>query len=52
MEEHHREAILLRKFCGMSYAEIAAAMRVDSEATARKTLSRAVKILRGKIESC
>jgi RNA polymerase sigma-70 factor (ECF subfamily) len=46
MPSHHREVIILRQLCEMSYAEIAKAMGFAEEATARKVLSRALKRLR------
>jgi len=49
MKEEHREAILLRKFCEMSYEEVAEAMKLPSEAAARKVVSRAVGILRERL---
>ncbi|MBN1441939.1 MAG: sigma-70 family RNA polymerase sigma factor [Planctomycetes bacterium] len=42
---HYREVIVLRQLCGMSYAEIAAAMGFRQEANARKAYSRAVQKL-------
>ena len=46
MEERHREVILLRRFCEMSYAEIADAMGFTDEANVRKSFSRALERLR------
>jgi len=46
VSEEQREAILLRKFCEMSYDEVTHAMRLPTEAAARKAVSRAIKVLR------
>jgi RNA polymerase sigma-70 factor (ECF subfamily) len=46
MPEHHREVIILRHLCEMSYVEIAQSMKLGSEQTARKAVSRALKILK------
>ena len=48
---HHREIINLRFFCGMSFSEIADALEIGSDATARQALHRAVKKLHGQFES-
>jgi RNA polymerase sigma-70 factor (subfamily 1) len=45
LKEHQREVILLRRFCEMSYGEIAIAMGFSEEATARKVFSRALRKL-------
>jgi RNA polymerase sigma-70 factor (ECF subfamily) len=50
MKEHHREVILLRLFCDMSYAEIGEAIGVREEATVRKLYSRAIAELRKRCE--
>jgi RNA polymerase sigma factor (sigma-70 family) len=49
MKEEHREPILLRKFCEMSYEEVASALGLPSEAAARKAVSRAVAVLRERL---
>ena len=46
MSEEYREAILLRKFCEMSYDEVASALKLPSEAAARKAVSRALSRLK------
>ena len=40
LPEHHREVIILRALCGMSFEEIAAEMGFRTEANARKAFSR------------
>ena len=45
LPDHHREIINLRFFVGLSFAEIAESLQIGSEATARKALSRALKLL-------
>jgi RNA polymerase sigma-70 factor, ECF subfamily len=50
MKEEHREAILLRRFCEMSYGEVAAALGLPSEVAARKVVSRAAADLRERLE--
>jgi len=42
MPEHHREMIILRALCEMSYGEIAEAIGFAGEVTARKAYSRAM----------
>jgi RNA polymerase sigma-70 factor (ECF subfamily) len=42
MSEEQREAILLRKFCEMSYDEVAKTLGLPSEVAARKAVSRAL----------
>jgi RNA polymerase sigma factor (sigma-70 family) len=49
MKDEHREAILLRRFCEMSYGEIAAALGLPSEVAARKAVSRAIADLRERL---
>lgn len=49
LDEHYREAIILRSLCEMSYADVAEAMGFAQEATARKVCSRAVKKLRERL---
>jgi DNA-directed RNA polymerase specialized sigma24 family protein len=50
MKEEHREAILLRRFCEMSYGEVAAALGLPSEVAARKVVSRAAADLRERLD--
>jgi DNA-directed RNA polymerase specialized sigma24 family protein len=45
LKEDYREAIILRQICGMSFADVAKELHRNSEATARKIFSRAVKKL-------
>jgi RNA polymerase sigma-70 factor (ECF subfamily) len=45
LPKHHREVIILSCLCEMSFAEVAEEMGLNSEATARKALSRARKRL-------
>ena len=49
MKEEHREPILLRKFCEMSYEEVAATLGLPSEAAARKAVSRGIAVLRERL---
>lgn len=46
LKEHHREVIILRRFCEMSYDEVARSMGFGDETTVRKVFSRAMKKLR------
>ncbi len=46
LKEHHREVIILRRFCEMSYGEVAEAMGFSDETTVRKVFSRAMKKLK------
>ena len=46
LSDRHREAIVLRKLCEMSYAEVAAALGLAQEATARAIVSRALARLK------
>ena len=46
LKEHHREAIILRRFCEMDYAEVAEQMGFEDETTVRKVFSRAMKKLK------
>ena len=46
MPQHHREVIILRQFCGLSYKEIAEAMGFRQEETARKAWYRALQKLK------
>jgi RNA polymerase sigma-70 factor (subfamily 1) len=48
---HHRELIILRRLCGLSYAEVAQAMGFEQEGTARVAISRALAKLRGLLEA-
>jgi RNA polymerase sigma factor (sigma-70 family) len=49
MKEEHREAILLRRFCEMSYEEVASSLGLPSEAAARKAVSRAIAVFRERL---
>lgn len=49
MKEHHREVLLLRLFCEMSYEEIGESLGIREPATVRKVFSRALARLR---EAC
>src|SRR6266508_1892493 len=40
LPHHYREAIILRRLCGMTYGEVAKVMNFQSEQNARKTCSR------------
>jgi RNA polymerase sigma-70 factor (ECF subfamily) len=46
MPEHHREVIILRGLCEMSYKEVAESLGLDHEQTARKAYSRALQRLK------
>jgi RNA polymerase sigma factor (sigma-70 family) len=46
LPERYREMIVLRSLCGMSYAEIAAKIGAEKEATVRQIYFRAVHKLR------
>lgn len=46
LKEHHREIIILRLFCEMSYEEIGRTLGIEQEATVRKVFSRAMSELR------
>lgn len=46
LPDHHREVIVLRKICEMSYAEIARTLGFAEEVNARMAVSRALKRLR------
>jgi RNA polymerase sigma-70 factor (ECF subfamily) len=46
LPKHHREVIVLRHLCGMSYAEVAQSLGLHEEATARKAVSRALRKLK------
>jgi len=50
LSPHHREIINLRFFCEMSFSEISDALKIGSEATARKALFRAVQKLKEQLE--
>lgn len=45
LPKHHREVIVLRQVCGMSYEEVAKALKLGREETARKACSRALQVL-------
>ncbi|MBI4606901.1 MAG: sigma-70 family RNA polymerase sigma factor [Planctomycetes bacterium] len=49
MPEHSRELIVLRNLCGMSYAEVAAALGFARESSARVAYFRALKKLKEKV---
>ena len=49
MEERHRNVILYRKVCGMSYRQIADELRLASEGSARVMVLRALRRLREKL---
>ena len=49
MEKHHREIIILRKLCGMSYADVAKAMGFKRDATARQACARAIERLKERL---
>jgi RNA polymerase sigma-70 factor (subfamily 1) len=46
MKPHQREVIILRKFCEMSYTEVATSMGFGQEASARRACARAVQQLK------
>ena len=46
MKEHHREVIVLRRVCGMTFADVARTMGFGKESTARKVFSRAIERLK------
>ena len=46
MPQHHREVIILRQFCGLSYKEIVEAMGFRQEESARKAWYRALQKLK------
>ena len=46
MKSHQREVIVLRQLCGMSYREVADAMGLEKEGTARQLCARALAKLR------
>jgi RNA polymerase sigma-70 factor (ECF subfamily) len=46
LKQHHREIIIKRQLCQMSYGEIAAEMGLGQEATVRKAHERALRKLR------
>lgn len=50
LPRHHREAIVLRNLCGMEYEEIAKALGLGREDTARKACSRALKALEKQLQ--
>ena len=49
MKEEQREAILLRRFCEMSYKELSSTLGLPSEAAARKAVSRAIAAFRERL---
>lgn len=51
MDERYREVIILSKLCGMSSAEVAEAMGIEQEGTARQICFRAVHRLKQMLES-
>jgi RNA polymerase sigma-70 factor (ECF subfamily) len=46
LPERYRESIVLRSFCGMSFAEVAEKLGVEKEATARQIYFRAIQKLK------
>jgi RNA polymerase sigma-70 factor (ECF subfamily) len=50
LAEHHREVIVLRLLCDLSYQEIGRQLGIDQEATVRKLYSRAMAKLRAVCE--
>ncbi|MEM7231958.1 MAG: sigma-70 family RNA polymerase sigma factor [Planctomycetota bacterium] len=50
LKEHHREVIVLRLFCEMSYEEIGKEIGIAEEPTVRKLFSRAMAELRKRCE--
>lgn len=49
LEDSHREVIILRKLCGMTYDEIAAKMGYEGASSARALCTRALQKLRSSI---
>lgn len=50
LQKHHREVIVLRRLCGLSYEEIAAELGFRQAETARKAYSRAMEKLKELLE--
>jgi RNA polymerase sigma-70 factor (subfamily 1) len=50
LPRHHREVVILRNLCEMSYEEIAETMALGSAQTARKAVSRALRKLKESLE--
>lgn len=50
LPKHHREVIVLRQICGMSYEEVAKSLKLGREDTARKACSRALQALEAELQ--
>jgi len=50
LPKHHREVIVLRQICGMSYEEVAKKLKLGREDTVRKACSRALQALEERLK--